>query len=69
MEKTALIIATVALTIFGSIVVLALFLSQQKNNEVAGGMTYSYDEQNRLQSVQPMRNNFVKLVPVGDEHF
>ena len=65
MEQTA-IIATVAiaLTIFGSIVVFALFLHQK--NETAAGMTYEYDEQNRLRSVQPMNNNFVKLVPAGD---
>jgi len=60
MEKTALIIATVALTIFGSIVVFALFLNQ-KNETPTGGMAYSYDEQNRLRSVQPMR-----LIP-GDQ--
>ena len=65
MEQTA-IIATVAiaLTIFGSIVVLALILNQK--SETTTGMTYEYDEQNRLQSVQPINNNYVKLIPMGD---
>ena len=63
MEQTA-IIATVAiaLTIFGSIVVLALILNQK--SETTTGMTYEYDEQNRLQSVQPLNNNYVKLIGV-----
>jgi len=54
-------VATIAGIALGAVVILA-FILNQKNETTTAGMTYSYDEQNRLQSVQPMRNNFVKLV-------
>ena len=55
-------VATIAGIALGAVVILAFILNRK--NETTAGMTYSYDEQNRLQSVQPMRDNFVKLVEV-----
>ena len=52
-------VATIAGIALGAVVILAFLLNQK--NEATTGMTYQYDEQSRLQSVQPM-NNFVKLI-------
>ena len=57
-------VATIAGIALGAVVILAFLLNQK--NEATTGMTYQYDEQSRLQSVQPMNNNYVKLIPVGD---
>ena len=66
MNETAWIcITAIAIT---AIVALALsFKNHVPVQEGVAGMTYEYDEQNRLHSVQPMNNNFVKLVSAGDK--
>lgn len=49
-----------------AIIALALSFKNQVQAPEGAGMAYEYDEQNRLRSVQPMNNNFVKLVSAGD---
>ena len=55
-------VATIAGIALGAVVILA-FLMNQKNEIPTAGMTYEYDEQNRLHSVRPLNNNnYVKLI-------
>jgi len=48
-------VAAMAGIALGAVVILAIILNQKKNETPTGGMAYSYDEQNRLRSVQPMK--------------
>ena len=60
-------VATIAGVALGAVFILAFFLNSQNNNAALPQMSYKYDEQNRLQSVQPVQN--VQLTPIGDEQF
>lgn len=57
-------IATIAGIALGIGVILAIVI--MKNKEDTTGALYSYDEQNRLQSILPANAQFVKLRPMGD---
>lgn len=57
-------IATVAALALGISIVLVIYTFTKKSEET--GVTYTYDDQNRLQAIEPSNSTrFVKLKPVG----
>ena len=55
-------IATIAGLALGIGIVVVLYVFVKKTDDVAG-MTYSYDDLNRLKSIEPMNRSVVKLTP------
>jgi hypothetical protein len=57
-------IATIAALALGIGIVLVIYTFTKKSEET--GVTYTYDDQNRLQSIEPSSSTrFVTLKPVG----
>lgn len=58
-------IATIAGIALGIGIILAIVILKNKEDNTTGVM-YSYDDQNRLQSIVPANAQFVKLKPIGE---